>query len=151
MNNPLANAIEAGKALYAAGFRGGSLVTALAIAGAESGFRPNAIGDVDLQDNKWGPSVGYMQIRSLKPAYLHLEPIRNYDRLFDPYYNAKAAWQISKQGTDFKPWTTFTSQAFQGFWKVAQEALETVQDVKKKVPLILLLAVLVVGILWILK
>lgn len=37
-----------------------------AIGGAESGWDVDAVGDVGLEDAKWGPSVGVWQIRTLK-------------------------------------------------------------------------------------
>ena len=94
------------------GFHGKALKTAYAIALAESGGRSNAMGDIKLQDKKWGPSVGLFQIRSLKHWKDFNDPYRDASRLKDPSYNIEAAWTKSKHGTNFKPWTTYTGGAF---------------------------------------
>ena len=106
----------------AAGFQGVGVPVAVAIAMAESSLNQNAVGDVYLQTVKWGPSVGLWQIRSLKPAYLHLEPIRNYSNLFDPAYNAKAAFAISKGGTDFSPWSTYLDKKYLKYLDAVKQA-----------------------------
>lgn len=136
-------AILAGKAAYAAGFRGTALIHAIAIAGAESAYNPNAKGDVELQTAKWGPSLGLFQIRSLTPAYLHMEPIRDANKLLDPYYNARAAYQISKKGTDFGPWSTWTNAAYERYSQIAAQVSESLEEVKKKAPLILLVILVI--------
>lgn len=123
----------AADAAFKAGFRGAALITAVAIAGAESTFNPNALGDVALQNSEWGPSLGLWQIRSLNPAFLHLEPIRDADKLYDPYFNAKAAFQISKKGTDFSPWSTFMNDAYQNYVQIAANVSDSVEALKKKV------------------
>jgi hypothetical protein len=64
-------------------------------------------------NEKWGPSVGLFQIRALH--YPEQYPVANGDRLRvaeklrDALYNAKAAYVISKQGTDWSKWSVFTS------------------------------------------
>lgn len=107
----------------AAGFQGVGVPVAVAIAMAESSLNQNAVGDVYLQTVKWGPSVGLWQIRSLKPAYLHLEPIRNYSNLFDPAYNAKAAFAISKGGTDFSAWSTYVNNSYAKYIANVEKAI----------------------------
>jgi hypothetical protein len=111
-----------------AGFSGTGLITAVAIAIAESALNSNATGDVNLQTSKWGPSVGLWQIRTLKPAYLPLEPIRDITKLYDPLNNAKAAYTISKGGTDFSPWSTFISQQYLNFTDQVNHAAQFVSD-----------------------
>lgn len=115
----LQNLPQVYSAAVQAGFTGPALVTAIAIAAAESGFDPGATGDQTLANSKWGNSIGLWQIRSLQPSSLYLEPIRDPNKLYDPLYNAKAAYQISKGGTDFSPWTTFVNKAYQQFLSVA--------------------------------
>jgi peptidoglycan hydrolase-like protein with peptidoglycan-binding domain len=92
-----------------AGVPGSHLDIAAAVSLAEhrGNVDPNAVGDVKLQTEKWGPSYGLWQIRSLKPKYLHLEPWRDASRLTDPHFNARAMYRISKGGTNFSPWSTF--------------------------------------------
>ena len=99
----------------AAGFTGSALIIAVAIAYAESRFNPSAIGDVSLQNAKWGPSVGLWQIRSLNNDFLNIDPVRNYNKLFDPQYNADAAFKISNGGKDFSPWSTYINGAYKGY------------------------------------
>ena len=109
---PTANKKELIKTIAAKGFHGKALKTAYAISIAESGGRSNAKGDVSLQDAKWGPSIGLFQIRSLKDWKKYNDPYRDASRLFDPRYNAEAAFKKSNQGKSFKAWSTYTSGAF---------------------------------------
>ncbi len=114
------------RAAKAAGFTGAALITAVAVAGAESGYNPTARGDIALQSAKWGPSLGLWQIRSLTPGFLSVAPWRDPKRLTDPFFNARAAYIISDGGRDFSAWTTFTSQAYRRFVDRAQAALPSV-------------------------
>jgi hypothetical protein len=100
------------KTIAGKGFHGKALQTAYAVALAESGGRPNALGDVGLQDQKWGPSVGLFQIRSLKNWKAYNDPYRDAQRLPNPYYNSEAAYKKSNQGTNFNAWSTYTSGSF---------------------------------------
>jgi hypothetical protein len=54
--------------LYAQGARDDDLVTLAAIAECESNRWPTAVGDVHLENGKWGPSIGFLQVRSLRAA-----------------------------------------------------------------------------------
>lgn len=102
------SAKEVGKLAYDAGIKStGGLTHAIAIAKAESNFNPDAVGDVALQNDKWGPSLGLWQIRSLK-AESGKGTERDGTRLKDPAFNAKSMASISKNGTDFGPWSTNT-------------------------------------------
>jgi hypothetical protein len=109
--------IEISKVAYNAGFRGANLITAIAIALAESSGNANAVGDASLVNNTWNESIGLWQIRSLKnpSAYSYPDTLRDKQKLFDPQYNANAAYAISKQGNDFSKWTTFTNNAYTRF------------------------------------
>lgn len=89
-------------------------LVATAIAGAESGWNPRAIGDVDLEDDTWGPSVGLWQIRSLRAQYGTGGP-RDASRLTDPGFNARSMFQISNGGRSWSPWSTFNDRAYAGF------------------------------------
>ncbi len=72
---------------------------AAAVAMAESGCNPMAVGDQ-------GHSIGLWQINiPAHPEYGELA-------LFDPQYNAKAAFAISSHGTNWHPWTTFRNGAY---------------------------------------
>jgi hypothetical protein len=72
--------------------------TAAEIAMAESGGNQYAVSSTD--------DIGYFQIN--KPVW---GPAM---ATFDPYGNARAAVIISRDGTDWYPWTTYTSGAYQG-------------------------------------
>jgi hypothetical protein len=91
----------------------------VAIALAESMGDPEAIGDENLVDSKWDESIGLFQIRSLKnpndPRFNKADKLRIKDRLFDPVYNAKVAYEISKKGKTWKDWTTFTEGTYKKF------------------------------------
>lgn len=69
---------------------------AAAIAMAESGGVPNALGD-------GGVSVGLWQINT------RAHPVYNRTQMSNPELNAEAAFRISKGGTNWKPWSVFTS------------------------------------------
>jgi hypothetical protein len=99
-------ASEVARHAEAAGFRGDALITAVAIAKAESGFDALALGDVSLQTAKWGPSVGLWQIRSLN-AETGTGRSRDRSRLTGPAFNARSAYSISGGGTNFTPWSVY--------------------------------------------
>lgn len=107
---------------WGAGLRGEPLAVSIAVSKGESGFDADAVGDEHLADAKWGPSLSLWQIRSLRPAYLYLEPIRDPTKLMDPAYNARAMYQISKGGNDFTPWSVFTSGAYRNHLPAARRA-----------------------------
>jgi len=91
--------------------------TMVAIAMAESTGNTDAQGDKTLANSKWGNSVGLFQIRSLRDPskYTGVDRLRDAAKLEDPVYNAKAAWAISKEGTDYSPWTTFNEGTYQKY------------------------------------
>lgn len=71
---------------------------AAAIALAESGGVPNALGD--LRDGKF-LSVGLWQINTrAHPKYVRA-------KLTSPEYNADAAWELSEGGRDWSHWSTW--------------------------------------------
>ncbi len=116
----------AARAAYNAGFRGDALVMAVAIAKGESSYNPNALGDVGIQTDKWGPSHGLWQIRTLKNPqnYGFPDTLRVADgRLYDPQTNAEAAFAISKGGTDFTPWSVYTAGIYRNFLDEARAAV----------------------------
>lgn len=96
----------------AGGWTGSDLVTAVAVALAESGGNSDALGDVALQTGTWGPSVGLWQIRSLK-AERGKGTVRDQDENLHPTSNARHAHQIwAEAGNSFKPWSTWTNQSY---------------------------------------
>ncbi len=117
------------RALYDQGFRGKALKTAFAVALAESGGRPSAIGDEHLTNKKWGPSYGIFQIRSLKNWQNHdgkgsSDPLRDASKLRDPQFNINAAWVKSKHGRNWKGWAAYTNGAFTKFLDDADRVAE---------------------------
>jgi len=94
-----------------AGLGPSEAVVATAIAAAESGLRTDARGDEGIQTDKWGPSIGLWQIRSLK-ADSGTGRTRDATRLTDPAFNARAMAEISGTGTSWRPWSVYTSGAY---------------------------------------
>src|ERR1700740_3603313 len=78
-----------------AGFSGNDLVTAVAIALAESGGNPNALGDIGIGQG----SFGLWQINSK----YHPEFGPDFTTLYDPQTNANAAYQIYVNANGFSP------------------------------------------------
>lgn len=97
-----------------AGLGAGAAVVAAAVAMAESGGHPLAQGDVGIQTEKWGPSVGLWQIRSLKADY-GTGRTRDAARLTDPAFNAASMATISGMGGNFKPWSVYTSGKYKPY------------------------------------
>jgi hypothetical protein len=94
-----------------AGFSGVDLVNAVAVALAESGGDPGAVGDLDLTP---GGSVGLWQINlKAHPDLAGLD-------LTDPQTNANAAYQVySDAGNSFGPWTTWKTGAYAAYMGAA--------------------------------
>lgn len=93
-----------------AGFTGEALKTIVAIGGAESGWNPKAHNAVPPDD-----SYGVWQINmlgSLGPERRAKFGLSSNSELFDPVVNARAAWEISSHGSNFKPWSTYTNGAY---------------------------------------
>ncbi|MEV6609882.1 hypothetical protein [Kutzneria sp. NPDC051319] len=121
---PTITAREIAQHAYAAGFRGDSLTTAVAVALAESHGETGIHGDVNLQTGTWGPSVGLWQIRSLNPGHgtAAEQALRNAQANADPATNARHAYAISRQGNNFRPWSTYTNGAYRGYLNQARTA-----------------------------
>jgi hypothetical protein len=101
----------------AAGFSGSDLITAAAIAEAESSGNPNALGDTDIGSGTG--SFGLWQIN----ADAHPEYGPNFAQLYDPSTNAAAAYAIYKTaGYSFKPWSTYNSGAYLAYLSEMQTA-----------------------------
>lgn len=102
--------------LKAAGFKGDGLKMAYAIAMAESGGRANAHnGNASTGDN----SYGLFQINMLGamgPARLKQYGLSSNNDLFDALTNAKVAYKMSKGGTNWGPWSTYTNGAYKKYY-----------------------------------
>lgn len=73
----------------------------------------DAVGDIDLQTDVWGPSYGGFQIRSLK-AEQGTGSFRDADKLLRPKFNCKAALSV-KKGLGFKAWSCFKSGQYKAY------------------------------------
>lgn len=102
----------------AAGFTGSSLDTVLAIAQAESGLDTTArnvnTDSHTFPDGHLGPSTdrGILQINN----YWH--PEYSDAQCDDPAQAFAAGWTISAQGSNFTPWSTYTSGAYRKYLPV---------------------------------
>lgn len=110
---------------YDAGFRGNPLAVAVAVAHAESGFNTTAVGDINLTepDEK---SVGLWQV-NYRPSRDPKNPLRDPNLNLDPAHCAVAAFAISRSGSMFTPWSTFTSGAYVKFMREASLAAALVE------------------------
>lgn len=109
-----------------AGFDEEQAVIAVAVALAESGGSTAAVGDAALMNRKWGSSLGLWQIRSLHdPARWgsRTDLMRDSSRLFDPQFNAEAAFAISGQGTNWDPWTVYKNGSYRRYLGRARQAV----------------------------
>lgn len=90
--------------LRAVGFKGDALRHAWAVAMKESTGNPEA----HNQNTRTGDnSYGLFQINmigKLGPARVEKYGLSSYEDLFDPYINARIAYQMSGGGTDWGPW-----------------------------------------------
>lgn len=101
-----------------AGFRGGDLVTAVAITQPESGRRTDSRYVTSQEDSR-----GLWQINT----YAH----PNFDRnaLYDAQYNANAAHQVYRNANfHFSPWTTYVDGKYRPFMATAQSAVNALQS-----------------------
>jgi hypothetical protein len=76
----------------------GGCNTAIRIATCESGLRPDAVGDLHL-DNGTNPSYGVFQIRYFGGARGTKE------QLLTATYNIDKAYEMSGGGTNWSPWS----------------------------------------------
>lgn len=100
-----------------AGFTGPDLATAAAIAMAESSGNSDNY-NPETQARGGTPtgqgSYGLWQI------YLKMHPQFDPNQLYDPQYNANAAYSIYAQAGGFSPWTTYGGQQYQTYLAEAQ-------------------------------
>jgi hypothetical protein len=96
----------------AAGFTGENLVIMVAVAMGESG------GNAQAQNlNASEDSRGLSQINT----FAH--PQYDKDRLYDPAYNAQAAFEVSGGGQNFGPWTVYSKGLYQQYMDEARAAV----------------------------
>ena len=111
---------------YNAGFRGQGLITAVAIAYAESGLNPIAVNyNKDASGNVTSVDRGLWQINS----YWH--PQYTAPDIFNSQSNANAAYAISKQGTNFKPWVTYNKNLHSKYIAQVAALIDKVEETVK--------------------
>ncbi|KAA5830569.1 transglycosylase SLT domain-containing protein [Saccharopolyspora hirsuta] len=108
-----------------AGFRGEDLQIAVAVALAESRGNPDAIGDVSLQTEAFGPSVGLWQIRSVNPGHGNAfdRAHRDASANADPATNARNAYAIYREH-GWGQWSTYTEGQYRRFMDRARSAVQ---------------------------
>jgi hypothetical protein len=115
-------ASEVAKVAYAAGFRGGDLVIAVAVAYAESGWVPTASNH--NRDNSW--DYGLFQINTVHKAILAGGEWR------DPGDNAVMAYQVWLDAKSrWTPWVTYNNGSHLPFMAQAQAAVSGLVDAVK--------------------
>ena len=118
----------AAAAAWNAGFRGESLGMAVAIAGGESSYNPGAVGDVSLMNDKWGPSVGLWQVRTLNDPSQWGGVDRGRDISIltnNPQEQANMAFAISRGGTKWTDWSVYTSGSYCGYIDAANSGISS--------------------------
>lgn len=107
----------------AAGLNSAQAVIATAIALGESGGDDASVGDTQLQNETWGPSVGLWQIRTLN-AETGTGSDRDIRALQgNPARQALAMVHISSGGTNWSPWTVYTRGIYTKFMGQATAAM----------------------------
>jgi hypothetical protein len=97
---------------HEAGIPNDELATAVAIAEAESGGNPDAVDD----DSNGSVDRGLWQINTVWDSVLP-------GNEFNEAYNAKSMAFISQGGTDWSPWVTYQTGAYQTYLPQAQQAV----------------------------
>jgi hypothetical protein len=107
----------------AAGLNTAQAVIATAIALGESGGDDTSVGDINLQNSTWGPSVGLWQIRTLV-SETGTGSDRDVKALQgNPARQALAMVHISNGGTNWSPWTVYTRGIYTKFMGQATAAM----------------------------
>lgn len=136
---------EIGTVAQNAGFAGNDLVTAVAVALAESGGNPNALGDTMIGSGTG--SFGLWQIN----ADAHPEYGPDFTQLYDPQTNANAAYAVySAAGDSFTPWTTFKTGSYSGYVASVEAGIATLLTQNPGASIAVLLAV-VLGFMFFLR
>lgn len=136
---------EIGTVAQNAGFAGNDLVTAVAVALAESGGNPNALGDTNIGSGTG--SFGLWQIN----ADAHPEYGPDFTQLYDPQTNANAAYAVySAAGDSFTPWTTFKTGSYSGYVASVEAGIATLLTQNPGASIAVLLAV-VLGFMFFLR
>jgi hypothetical protein len=115
-------------ALTAAGANPGEAQVLTAIAGAESGFDITKVGDRNLVDAKWGPSVGWFQIRTLIAQRGTGGDRDELALTASASKQARSALAIARGPNRLHNWTTYNTGAYGAFLKYAEQAGNQISD-----------------------
>jgi hypothetical protein len=115
---------------YNAGFRGEALVKTVAIAKGESGWKTGERFNPGYRPGQGNEdSYGLMQI-NMDPAYGADRRARyglsSNEDLYDPNTNMRVSYDMSNQGTNFRPWTVYTRGKYRDFMAEAQQAVASI-------------------------
>jgi hypothetical protein len=107
-----------------AGFSGGDLDIAVAIAQAESSGDSNAQGDYMLDGKLVDKSTSGAVPTSIGLWQIHytVHPEFDMQSLFDPQYNANAAFSLYTRAGGFSDWTTYNNGKYAQYLPVSSEA-----------------------------
>lgn len=97
----------------AAGFTGNGLITIIAIALAESGGQTHGKDNVNADGSR---DRGLYQINS------RWHPEVSDAQAYNAALASKEAFRISQSGTNFNPWTTYSTGIYKNYLKQAQQA-----------------------------
>ncbi len=112
--------IDCANAARSAGFGGDGLVTAVAVALAESGCNPGATGSN-------GPTSGCPNGSNDRGAWQINDcyhPEVDDACAYDLYCNASGAYAISSGGSNWQPWSTYNSGVYANYLGEAQEGVD---------------------------
>lgn len=113
------DALLAANAARAAGWPQAELLTAVMVAGAESGFDPTA--GNRLADGR--THRGLWQISSLHLTDPQIN-VEGGDQRFDPVVNARMALRLWERAGGWRPWEAYTNGRYRAFEVKAREAVE---------------------------
>lgn len=106
-----------------AGFSGQALETILAIAWAESSLRTGVVGG---PNNNGTFDYGILQINSVHMGQQWPGGTMTVSQALDPAIAFKFGYWLSKQGTNFGPWSTFNNGRYTAYLQTVEQALGTI-------------------------
>lgn len=110
-----------------AGFQGNDLVTAVAVALAESGGKTDAY---NPEVAAAGGTPGGKGSQGLWQIYVKVHPEFGGLNLNDPQINAQAAFQVYQAaGRSFRPWSAFKTGVFAQYMPVAASAVNSMLQI----------------------
>jgi Lysozyme like domain len=113
---------------HEAGFRGDGLVTAVAVALAESRGDTRAHNGV-APDDSWG--LWQINMRGpLGPDRRHQFGLASNRDLFNPGLNARVAHALSQGGRDWTPWSTYLHGSHQRFLDRARQGVKAAGELR---------------------